>query len=274
MKQNKISSKIYPLVRAAATAAVLPVLFIYVMIAKPDYTIMNALGHVVVPVAQTVGDVITWPFRVVGRAFSNIAELSSLRAENEELRVRLDAALANKTACEVAIKENQKLNRELDIVISQPRGAIIADVVQDNSAMGHNTYLINRGARDGIESGMVVATTDMQLAGIVIDAATNFSRVRALTDADTNIAVRVVGSDVYGFMTGNGSARPSIGFFSDPEFQPSQGIKLITSNISGVLPAGLMVGELVDETDVKVVGPNKLSRVLILKFDTPHNEYK
>lgn len=274
MKQNKISSKIYPLVRAAATAAVLPVLFIYVMIAKPDYTIMNALGHVVVPVAQTVGDVITWPIRVVGRAFSNIAELSSLRAENEELRVRLDAALANKTACEVAIKENQKLNRELDIVISQPRGAIIADVVQDNSAMGHNTYLINRGARDGIESGMVVATTDMQLAGIVIDAATNFSRVRALTDADTNIAVRVVGSDVYGFMTGNGSARPSIGFFSDPEFQPSQGIKLITSNISGVLPAGLMVGELVDETDVKVVGPNKLSRVLILKFDTPHNEYK
>ena len=274
MKQNKISSKIYPLVRAAATAAVLPVLFIYVMIAKPDYTIMNALGHVVVPVAQTVGDVITWPFRVVGRAFSNIAELSSLRAENEELRVRLDAALANKTACEVAIKENQKLNRELDIVISQPRGAIIADVVQDNSAMGHNTYLINRGARDGIESGMVVATTDMQLAGIVIDAATNFSRVRALTDADTNIAVRVVGSDVYGFMTGNGSARPSIGFFSDPEFQPSQGIKLITSNISGVLPAGLMVGELVDKTDVKVVGPNKLSRVLILKFDTPHNEYR
>ena len=274
MKQNKISSKIYPLVRAAATAAVLPVLFIYVMIAKPDYTIMNALGHVVVPVAQTVGDVITWPFRVVGRAIGNIAELSSLRAENEELRVRLDAALANKTACEVAIKENQKLNRELDIVISQPRGAIIADVVQDNSAMGHNTYLINRGARDGLESGMVVATTDMQLAGIVIDAATNFSRVRALTDADTNIAVRVVGSDVYGFMTGNGSARPSIGFFSDPEFQPSQGIKLITSNISGVLPAGLMVGELVDETDVKVVGPNKLSRVLILKFDTPHNEYR
>lgn len=274
MKQNKISSKIYPLVRAAATAAVLPVLFIYVMIAKPDYKIMNALGHVVVPVAQTIGDVVTWPFRVVGRAVGNIAEMSSLRAENEELRVRLDAALANKTACEVAIKENQKLNRELDLINSQPRGAIIADVIQDNSAMGHNTYLVNRGVRDGIESGMVVATTDMRVAGIVIDVATNFSRVRALTDADTNIAVRVVGSEVYGFMTGNGSSRPTIGFFSDPEFQPSAGIKLITSNISGILPAGLMVGELVDETDVDVVRPQQLSRVVILQFDTPQNEYK
>ena len=57
MKQNKISSKIYPIIRAVATAAVLPVLFIYIMIAKPDYAIMNALGHVVVPVARTVGDV-------------------------------------------------------------------------------------------------------------------------------------------------------------------------------------------------------------------------
>ena len=44
MRQNNISSKIYPIIRAVATAAVLPVLFIYIMIAKPDYAIMNALN--------------------------------------------------------------------------------------------------------------------------------------------------------------------------------------------------------------------------------------
>ena len=111
-------------------------------------------------------------------------------------------------------------------------------------------------------------------AGIVIDVAGDFARVRALTDADTNIAVRVIGSEVYGFMTGNGSVHPTMGFFSDPEFQPSKGIKLVTSNISGILPAGLVVGDMIDETDVDVASPKKLSRVIILKFDTPHNEYK
>jgi cell shape-determining protein MreC len=121
---------------------------------------------------------------------------------------------------------------------------------------------------------MAVATTDMRLAGIVIDVAGDFARVRALTDADTNIAVRVIGSEVYGFMTGNGSVHPTMGFFSDPEFQPSKGIKLVTSNISGILPAGLVVGDMIDETDVDVASPKKLSRVIILKFDTPHNEYK
>lgn len=244
------------------------------MIAKPDYAIMNALGHVVVPVAQVVGDVVTWPFRVVGNTISGIAEISELREENKELRARLDAAMINKNMCDIAIKENQKLSDELGLIKSQPRNAVIADVIHDNRAMGHNTYIINRGARDGVETGMVVATTDMRLAGIIIDSANNFSRVRALTDTDTNIAVRVVGSEVYGFMTGNGSKNPTMGFFSNPEFKPAQGIKLVSSNISGVLPAGLIIGEMINDTDVSVANPDEFSRVMVLKYDTPKNEYR
>ncbi len=274
MKKNNVTSKLYPLAKAVATAAVLPVLFIYIMIAKPDYAIMNALGHIVVPVAQVVGDIITWPIRVVGGTIDNVAELSNLRAENEELRAKLDAATINKNLCDIALAENKKLNDELNIVNAQPRDTVIADVIHDNSVLGHNTFIINRGIRDGLESGMAVATTDMHLVGIVIDVAENFARVRALTDADTNIAVRVVGSEVYGFMTGNGSNNPTMGFFSDPEFQPSKGIKLVSSNISGVLPAGLIIGEMIDSVDVDVVAHDKLSRVLILKFDTPQNEYR
>ena len=121
MKQNKISSKIYPIIRAVATAAVLPVLFIYIMIAKPDYKIMNALGHVVVPVAQFVGDVVTWPVRAIAGVVDNVAQVSVLRAENEELRVRLDQALINQRKCQMAIAENQKLNKELDLIQQQPR---------------------------------------------------------------------------------------------------------------------------------------------------------
>lgn len=274
MKQNKISSKLYPLIRAAATAAVLPVLFIYVMIAKPDYAIMNTIGHVVVPVAQTIGDIVTWPFRLIGKTINGISEISVLQSENEELRARLDAATIDKNLCEIAIKENQKLNRELDIVNSVPYDTVIADVMHDNSVLGNNTFVINRGSNNGIESGMAVVTTDLYLVGIVMDVADNFSRIRALTDSDTNIAVRIVGSEVYGFLKGNGSKYPTIGFFSDPEFQPSAGIKLISSNISGIIPAGLLVGELVDNTDVSVFTPSQLSRVIVLKFDTQTDKYK
>ena len=253
---------------------VLPVLFIYIMIAKPDYKIMTALSHVVVPVAQWVGDVITWPIRAFGGAIDNIGELSNLRVENEELRIRLDEALQNKITCSIAIEENKKLQHELDIKNAQPRDVVIADIIHDNRAIGHNTYIINQGANKGLEPNMAVMSPNMMLVGIVIDVAPHFSRVRALTDSDTNVAVRVVGSEVYGFMKGNGSKTPSMGFFSDPEFQPSKGIKLVTSNISGVVPSGLAVGEMIDETDVKIFPTSQLSRVMVLKFDTPQNEYK
>ena len=273
MNQNKLSSKARQLIKSAVAAAILPILFIYIMIAKPDYTIMNGLAHVVLPVANWVGDIITWPVRAVGAAADNIRELGNLRTENEELRVRLDDALRNKNICDVAVLENQKLSRELDLIASQPRRAVMADVMYDNTAFHHSTFLITKGVRHGLEQGMVVVSTDGMLVGVIMDVAPNFSRVRALTDSNTNIAVRVVGSEVYGFLQGNGSNQPTMGFFSDPEFQAGRGVKLITSNIGGVLPNGIIVGEMVNETDVRVLPPSQLSRVMVLQFDTT-NEYK
>lgn len=271
MNQKKLTSKVFSIAKSAAAAAVLPVFFIYIMVAKPDYRIMNAAAHVVVPVASVVGDVITWPFRAVGNLVGNIHELSGLRRENAMLREELEAMRLRASECDVAIAENQKLARELDIVRSRP-GTVAADVIHERSALHHNTYLIGKGSRSGIEPGQVAVTFDGWLAGIVIDAAPEFARIRALTDADTNIAVRVVGSEVYGFMRGTGGRRPVMGFFSDPEFQPTAGIKLVTSGISGVLPEGIMVGLMENNTDVLIKSPGDLSRVMILKFG-PTGQY-
>lgn len=268
MIQNKLSSRVQSLVKSVVAAAALPVLVIYIMIAKPDYRIMNGLAHIVVPVAHWTGDVITWPLRAIGNAIDNVHELSTLRSENEELRVRLDAALANQGACNIAIAENKKLSRELNVVNSTPQRAIVADVTHDNSAFNHSTFLINRGAAHGISGGMAVVSMSGQLVGIVIDTASNFSRVRALTDSDSNIAVRVAGSEVYGFLSGTGARHAKMGFFSDPEFQAARGIKLVTSNISGVLPNGIIAGTMTNETDVEVLNPGRISRVMVLQFDT------
>ena len=267
MNQNKLSSRVYTIIKSAATAAVLPVLFIYIMIAKPDYKILNELAHIVLPVANWVGDVVTWPIRVVGNTIDGFYELSNLRAKNEELQVRLDAALADKYSCDIAVAENKKLNNELNMVSAQPHKTIIADVMYNNSALHNSTFIINRGTDNGVARGNVVVSMDNKLAGIVIDAGGNFARVRALTDSDSNIAVRVAGTSVYGFLKGNGTNTPSIGFFSDPQFQPSTGLRLITSNISGVLPNGVFVGEITKDTDVKTITPRELTRVMVLQFD-------
>lgn len=267
MNQNKLSTRLRTIIKSAVAVAVLPVLFIYIMIAKPDYALMNGLGHVVLPIAGWVGDVITWPVRAIGSAIDNIRELSNLRTENEELRVRLDDALRNQHACMVAMDENQKLARELDIVNNQPTDAVLADVKHDNTAFHHSTFFITKGSEHGLANGMAVVSLDGMLVGVITDVAPRFARVRSLIDSGTNIAVRIAGSEVYGFLRGNGSDTPTMGFFSDPEFQPSAGVKLVTSNIGGILPNGIIVGDMINETDVRVIQPKTLSRVVVLKFD-------
>ena len=273
MIQTSTSSRIVTLIKSAIAAVALPIIFIYIMIAKPDYKIMNGLAHVVLPVANVVGDIITWPVRVIGDTLVNIQELSTLRSENAELRVRLDEALAYKQKCDVAINENDTLVRQIGIARQIPQRTIIADVIHENRALHHNTFMINRGHSDGVEPGMVVVSTSNQFAGIIIDAGANFARVRSVTDSDTNIAVHVAGYEVYGFLSGNASPSPTVGLFSDPQFKPVPGLTLITSNISGVLPGGIFVGKTKSDSYVDVLKPGSLSRVIILQFDKS-SEYK
>jgi rod shape-determining protein MreC len=273
MNQNKLSSRVSKLIKSAAAAAAVPLVFIYILVSKPDFYLINGLGHVVLPVAHFVGNVVTWPIRAVGGAVSNIYDLASLRAENERLQKELDLALSNKNECDIAIAENKRLSNELDIVHATPQNVIMADVVHDTVALHHSNFLINKGVFDGVKKGMVVTSVDGVMAGMVVDVGGDFSRVRALNDSDSNIAVRIAGDEVYGFLQGDGSSTPEIGLFSRPEFKAEKGMTVITSNISGVLPNGIMVGTMENGRDVKVLQPDSVSRVKVLEFNT-NNEYK
>jgi rod shape-determining protein MreC len=181
--------------------------------------------------------------------------------------------LANKNACDIAILENQKLEQEIDIKKSSPYKSVIADIQFDDSAFHHNTFLINRGKKSGIEKGMIVVSFDQRLVGTVIDCGSQFCRVRALTDSDTNIAIRITGSDISGFLHGNGKSKAYIGFFNDSEFVARAGLKVITSNISGILPAGIYIGDMINENQIDVLKPNQVSRVMVLKYNN-QDSYK
>ena len=257
MTKDKLSYKLMRIIKSSLAAVAVPVFIIYIMIAKPDYTIMNGLAHVVLPVAHGIGSVITWPIRAIGQSVDWIKETSHLRTENAELRVRLDEALANKYSCDIAIQENKKLEHEINIKRASPYKTVIADIQFDDSAFHHNTFLINKGKKDDINKGMVVVT----------DCGSEFCRVRGLTDADTNIAIRISGSDISGFLQGNGKKGAFIGFFNDTQFVGRRDLKVMTSNISGILPSGIYIGDMIDEKNVDVLHSSEISRVMILQYN-------
>lgn len=274
MTKDKLSYKITRIIKSAIAAAALPIFIIYIMVAKPDYTIMNGLAHVVLPVANAVGAVITWPVRAIGHGVSWVRETSLIRSENAELKLKLAEALANKNACDIAIAENQKLEHEVNVRKSSPFDAVIADIQFEDSAFYHTTFLINKGKKNGLNKGMVVVSFDNRLVGTIMDCGSEFCRVRALNDSDTNVAVRIAGTDISGFLNGNGKNKSSIGFFNDVKFEGRQGLKVITSNISGILPSGIYIGTMTDTKHVDILTPNQISRVMILKYNTNQGSYK
>lgn len=261
------SSKISRIVKSALAAAAVPVIIIYIMVAKPDYTVTNTMAHVFLPIAHGVGSVITWPVRAIGQSAHWVKEMSSLRSENKRLRNKLDELMAHQNECNIAIAENEKLEKEIDIKHASPFNIVVADIQFDDSVFQYNTFLINKGKKAGLNKGMVVVSFDNRLVGIITDCGSAFCRVRALMDSNTKIAIRIAGSDVSGFLQGNGKSGASVGLFNDTQFVGRSGLEVITSNISGVLPSGIYVGEMIDDKNVDVIKPNNISRVMVLQFD-------
>ena len=114
---------------------------------------------------------------------------------------------------------------------------------------------------------MVVVSFDNRLIGTIIDCGSQFCRVRALTDTDTNLAIRIPGSDISGFLQGNGKSGASVGCFNDTKFVGRKGLKVITSNISGILPSGIYIGDMLDEKNVDILRPKDVSRVMVLQYN-------
>ncbi|MCL1785848.1 MAG: rod shape-determining protein MreC [Alphaproteobacteria bacterium] len=269
---SKISSRLSEIIRAFTAASLLPVFFFYILLDKPDYKIMNAVRHVIVPTAHVVGDALSWPFRAFGRSAANFYTLTQAKRENEELRVRLDAALSRQSLCDTAIMENQRLETLLGIARDAPLKTIIARAVLEYSAFRHTTLSISKGTADGIREGQAVISTDGSLLGVVAEVFENSARVRGLEDTKSNIPVRVAGSEVYGFLRGNGERAPIFEFFSDQEFVPTRGIRLVSSGIRGNLPNGIFVG--VVDREGKIEARVKLGaqiggaqEVIVLQFD-------
>ena len=266
------SSKIYSYLRAGAAAALIPIFFIYMMIGKPDYAIMNVAAGVVVPVSGFLADGLTWPLRVVGKIAEKSRERGNALRENRELRAKLDDLLREQTRCQFLIAENQHLAQKLDIAEGRTQKIIVARVIHDNSAIGHNTFILDRGENGGIAPNMAVVSFDGVLVGVVTTVSIDSAKVRAITDAKSSIPVRVAGTDVYGFLRGAGASAPVFEFYSDPEFVPTAGNHLVTSNIKGGLPDGIPVGMVTDVGRVSAgVSPaattSRLHDVMVLSFE-------
>lgn len=215
-----------------------------------------------------------WALLPVAKATAMVDEFqsyASLYAQNQELRRELQQMKAWK---EAALQLEQKNARLLDLnqVRLDPKLTHVTGVVlADSGSPFRQSVLLNVGARDGIRDGW--ATMDgIGLVGRISGVGQRTSRVILLTDSNSRVPVTVQPSGQKALLSGDNTSLPPLEFLEDADLV-RPGDRVVTSGDGGMLPAGLLVGQVVMGTDrrLRVVLSADYERLEFLRVLRSHD---
>lgn len=174
---------------------------------------------------------------------ANVGEYLSLRQENERLATE-NVALRN------ALKNNLyvlplKVFKIRDTLYRQQYSYIAAKVVNSSVNKRRNYLTLNVGADMGIARDMGVVSSN-GVAGIVTDVSGNFASVMSLLHKDLRVNCQLKRDGSFGPLVWDGEDYRHCNLTDIPTHARIRaGDSVITSELSGIFPEGLMVGTVV-----------------------------
>lgn len=204
--------------------------------------VRNALGYVIVPFQNginTVGDFLTDQ----KKGFQSMKKLAD---ENEKLQEQVDELTAKNSMLTQEQEEVERLRAlfELDQDYSEFE-KIGAQVIGKDAGNWYNTFIINRGTKDGVEVDMNVIA-DGGLVGIITTTGDHWAAVRSIIDDSSNVSASVTSISQNCMVTGDLKMMDEgkIRFIqlTDKEDKVQEGDKVVTSSISSKFMKGILIG--------------------------------
>ena len=141
--------------------------------------------------------------RQVERYYDYIFNYESLEAENAYLEERLANMEDDIRSADSLQRENERLRDLLDLSTEHvDYDFCSAYVVAWDSSNWKSTFTIGKGAKAGLEKGMVVITENGQVIGLITEIGPNWSTVTTLMDTSLEISASVASSGYTGVVQG------------------------------------------------------------------------
>ena len=167
---------------------------------------------------------------------------AALYEQNQELRRELQQMKSWREAALQLEQENARLldlnNLRLDPKFTHISGIVMAD----SGSPFRQSVLLNIGRQDGIQDGWA-AMDGLGLVGRISGVGERTSRVILLTDSYSQVPAIIQPSGQRALVIGDNTAAPPIDFIEDPDLVRA-GDRVVTSGEGGVLPPGLVIGQL------------------------------
>ena len=205
-------------------------------------TLGRLSGYVFVPFERGINAVGGW----MRDKSDSLEELSSAQAENQRLQTQVDELTMENNR----LMQNQyRLNELEDLYeLDQTYGeynTVAANIIASDSGNWFNTFVIDKGAKDGIAVDMnVIAGSG--LAGIVTKVGDNWAQVRSIIDDMSDVSAQVLATSDLCFVKGDLQLMESgliqIYQLRDAAGQASIGDTVVTSHVSDKYHPGILIG--------------------------------
>ncbi len=197
-------------------------------------------------------------YNVGSDAWGGYIFLVGLKKENEAQKEKMFALIEENSRIKEIENENQRLRKILAFKEDKAFDAVGAKILAFNLSGWTKTIKLNKGTKDGIVEDMpVISPTGV--IGRIIDTTAGSSTALLITDARSNIDVIVQRTRVRGVAEGNGKNGLILKYIRDLD-DVSTGDRVVTAGISGIFPAGLVVGEI---TQTEKSGDNFFKKIVI-----------
>ena len=183
------------------------------------------------------------PVEFIGGAGQYFSSLTTLQAENAELRDR-ELSTANRLMRQEHLElENRRLRELLDMRERQATQGQVADILYAARDPFSRRVVIDKGMQHDISAGQVVID-DVGVVGQVTRVFPLISEVTLLTDKNQSIPVQVQRSGLRAVLAGAGAGLMELRFLA-ANAEVEVGDMLVTSGLDGVYLPGLPVAKVV-----------------------------
>lgn len=219
-------------------------LFLSLALKLPTGPLNTVAGYIFVPMQKGISTAGSW----ISDKADNLKSLQSVQKENEDLRAQVAELETKLNTLKLEQTELQTLRELWELDQKYPGYEKVgARVISKGSGNWFATFLIDKGAEDGIEVDMnVIAGSG--LVGIVTEVGPNYAKVRAIIDDASNVSGAALSTQDYCVVNGNliTMNEDQVIEFSElscpEEVVIEPGEQIVTSNISDKYLPGILIG--------------------------------
>ena len=187
-----------------------------------------------------------WAMAPLTRTVNVIQDFQSYQSlydQNQQLRRELQQMKSWKEAALQLEQENARLLDLNKLQLDAQLTWISGIVRTDSGSPFRQSVLLNVGGQDGIQNGWA-AMDGLGLVGRIAGVGERTSRVILLTDPYSQIPAVIQPSRENALVVGDNTSDPLVDFIENADLVRA-GDRIVTSGNGGVLPPGLLIGQLV-----------------------------